>query len=207
MTTEQSTKTSNPVDYIHHAVTKLSEAWMRPYPNRSGMRAAFRRWRPDLTQEPTHEMRDYIWAWLGSPDESDLDEQDAGASRDAIRIVDQAAVVVALRAAAGDHPVSRPTTFGAALKASKLSDHRLMRLLTTPRSMRLEALHRILRGLDHEDEGFSWKGREGRREVGRMIQFLFGTEEAARRAANQWAADFFASRGKTQEDGAEKPQE
>lgn len=207
MTKEQPETTVTPFDYVHNAVVRLSEAWMRPVPNRSGMRATFRRWRPDLTQEPTHEMRDYIWAWLGSPDGLTRENDDAGASSDAVRVVDQAAVVVALRAVAGDHPVPRPTTLGSALKASDLSDLRLMRLLTTPRSMRLEAVHRTLRNLDHENVGFSWKGREGRREVGRILQFLFGTEESARRSAQQWAADFFASRGRTEHDSADNPKE
>lgn len=206
MTLAQTTRTSTRLDYIHHAVTKLSEAWMRPYPNRSGMRSTFRRWRPDLAQEPTHEMRDYIWAWMGSPEELSEDDAIEEASPYAMRTVDQAAALVALRAVAGDHSVSKPTTFGSALKTSELSDHRLMRLLTMPRTMRLEAIHRILRSLDHKRAGFSWKGREGRREVGRMIEYLYGTEEAAQRSANQWAADFFASRGKTETDAETKTQ-
>lgn len=203
MTEEQTTTMVSPIDYIHRAVTILSEAWMRPYPNRSGMRAAFRRWRPDLSQEPTHEMRDYIWAWMGAPNSFRDQEEIEGASTNDMRIVDRAAVLVSLRAVAGDHPATQ-SSFGAAIKAADLSDMRLIRLLTMPRSMRLEALHRVLRLLDKKGVGFPWKGRQGRRDVDRMIQFLFGTEGSAQRSANQWAADFFALRGKTASD-SEKP--
>jgi hypothetical protein len=199
MTEEQSTKTETPLDYIHRAVVLLSDAWMRPYPNRSGMRAAFRRWRPSISHDPQHMMRDYIWSWLGAPGGNGQDGKQEGISLRDQEIIDQAAVLVALRAIAGDKPPTH-RSFGAALKAAELSDLRLMRLLTTPQSLRFEALYRALRLLDREGVGFSWKGREGRHEVNRMVNFLFRSTEAAQQSANQWAADFFASRGKIASD-------
>lgn len=165
------------------------------------MRAAFRGWRPDVSKQPTQEMRDYVWGWLGTPDIAPQEEGEStdvaikSVSRKAMELVDRAAVLVALRAVAGDHLAS-PMTLGAALQKVNLHDTRLMRLLSTPGPMRLEALQRALRLIDREGQAINWS----RYEVGNIFNFLFGKEAQARRSANQWAADFFAVRGPSKND-------
>lgn len=200
--------------YAHRALTRLSSAWMKKTPNLSGMRATFKRWRPDASQEPTAGMRQYVWGWIGSP-LSSVDEGETTASeesreesveqrtarrrreREEGRLIDQAATVVAMRAAAGDHDAKH--SLGQALYNADLSDMRLMRLLTVERGKRLENLHRTMRLLDAKKQGVQWTLRE----VRNVFDFLFGNDKAAQRAANNWAADFFRSRGKTDKDEEE----
>lgn len=203
-------------NYAHLALSRLAGAWTRKTPNLSGMRATFKRWRPDATQEPSAGMRQYVWGWLGSPfnnegESSDTEqenkpgkqpERESPEQRKARRIrerkeeqlIDQAATVVAMRAAAGDHP--EQYSLGAALHKAGMSDMRLMRLLTAGRDQRLQGLHRAMRLLDAKKHGVQWTVRE----VRNVLDFLFGTDSAAQRAANNWAADFFRSRGKTEKD-------
>lgn len=181
--------------YEHRALTALAGAWMRPKPNRSGMRAAFRRWQPDISRDPTMEMRQYIWGWLGSPDPAIQGDEEKPASGQAIRTVRRAAILVALRAAAGDHPGTY-VSIGAALYDAGLTDLRLMRLLTAPRSARLQSLHRVLRLLDSKGLGVRWTEAESNR----VLDFIDDgkySDDHAQRSATKWASDFFARRGKT----------
>lgn len=149
-------------------------------------------------------MRQYIWGWIGSPypNEGERPEQESDEQRNARRkreyyeeeLIDQAATVVAVRAAAGDHP--EQNSLGQALYNAGLSDMRLMRLLTAERSRRRESLLRAMRLLDAKRQGVQWTPRE----VRNVMAFLFENDSAAQRAANNWAADFFRSRGKTEKD-------
>jgi hypothetical protein len=202
-------------DYATRAVAALSSAWMRPRPNRSGMRAEFRRWRPTAAGEPTLEMSRFIWGWMGVPPDAaadtnspahNTDQSDSleGLSSDDARTwgtaINHAAVVVALRAVAGDHPPAFKS-IGAGLNRSGISDLRLMRFLTAPRTARLETLYRICQLLNAKRLGVRWDHSE----VKRILRFLYGTEEQAQHSANHWASDFFASRGKTENDRTATP--
>jgi hypothetical protein len=162
-------------------------------------------------------MQQYVWGWLGKPrsfdagkaESADVAEQQAGNAaaggeldadnelpywweREAVK---RAAVIVAMRAAAGDHPATYKS-FGQALYHADLTDLRLMRLLTTPPGMRLEMLRRMLQRLDHDNIGFDWSLWE----TSRLYDFLFGDEEEAQWSVNRWAEDFLAARGKIMAD-------
>lgn len=147
-------------------------------------------------------MRQYVWGWIGSPysaqDNADPDTADSATGDDnlvrwdELKLVDQAATIVAMRAAAGDHVGE--ASIGEALHRAGMSDRRLMRLLTAGKSQRLEDLNRALRLIGAASIGLDWSPRE----VRNVFDFLFGSDRAAQRAANNWAGDFFKRRGKTQ---------
>lgn len=200
METTVSYATPNPLSYMYRATHKLPDLWNDPKVNRNGLRALFRRWRPGLDGQPTMEMRSAIWSYLGSPDrkgeEESGQEQQVWGEFDIDRAIDRAAVMTVLRASAGEHEQGDKLRFGSALFRAKLSDLRFMRLMTTPQSGRLEALRRALQLLDHAGLGLEWDYKEVRHFYG----FLFGSEEQAQRSANQWAGDFFAARGKKDDD-------
>src|SRR5512133_183453 len=123
--------------YLQRAVRDVPRAWNARHANRSGLRAAFRRWRPDATREPTMEMRDAVWAYA-PPEGANV------AGYDPNKAVDQAAVIVAMRAVIGEG--EGPTfALGEALHGAGISDLRFTRFVTTPGPMRLEALYRTLR--------------------------------------------------------------
>ncbi len=69
-----------------------------------------------------------------------------------------------------------------------------MRLLTAPRSARLQSLHRALRLLDSKGLGVKWTQAESKR----VLDFIGESDERAQRSATKWASDFFAKRGKTE---------
>src|SRR5690606_3573733 len=118
------------VAYAHRALKRLSDAWTRKSPNLSGMRAMFRRWRPETSEEPSAAMREYMWALIGSPCRygGERPEQACDGERKARRnreyeeekLIDQAATVVAVRAAAWDHP--EQNSHGQALYNAGLRD-------------------------------------------------------------------------------------
>ena len=190
--------------YAQQSVAKLSGAWTQKKPNLSGMRATFKRWRPDAEQTPTLGMRQYIWGWIGSAygERLETKEQEATTAnkehairewkidRDEEALVDEAATVVAMRAAAGDH--EGKFSIGQALQKAGMSDLRLMRLLTSNKQHRLEDLHRSMRLIDSNKIGVSWTEKE----VQNILEFLFGSDRAAQRAGNNWASAFFRLRGK-----------
>ncbi|MCB0714156.1 MAG: type I-E CRISPR-associated protein Cse2/CasB [Ignavibacteriae bacterium] len=220
-------------EYAHKALARLSEAWTRSTPNApnySGMRATFRRFKPDASGAPTTDMRQYIWGWIGSPfnllEESDEEiEQQNAPSREAteetdqkqeitdeerkekrklekieLEAIDQAAVVVAMRAVAGDHDSSM--TIGEALYRSGMNDRRLMRFLTSGKDTRLSALHRALQLIDAKRQGINWTTKE----VGTVLDFLYGSDRIAQRAGNKWASDFFRLRNSQKKEKKETPE-
>jgi hypothetical protein len=141
------------------------------------------------------EMRQYVWGWLGSPDAPNEGEEEKPVSPRAIETVRRAAILVALRAAAGDHP-GGSVSIGAALFDAGLTDLRLMHLLTAPRSARLQSLHRALRLLDSKGLGVRWTEAESRR----VLAFIGDSDERAQQSATKWASDFFAKRGRTEKE-------
>lgn len=190
--------------YILQALNRLTKAWTTKRPNQSKIRATFRRWRPDKSGNPSFSMQQYIWGWIGSPFKNEIGhpEYDSEEERRARRIrerteerlINEAAIIIAMRAAAGDHE-SR-YSLGTALQKAGMTDMRLMRLLMEQRSRRLLSLHRAVQFLDSKRIGVEWTIRE----IRNVLDFLFGSDSAAQRAANNWAADFFRSRGKTEKD-------
>lgn len=202
-TTNRPRLKESPIDYAHKAQSVLSGAWSKTKPNLSGMRATFRRWNPEGLAEPTIDMRQYIWGWIGSPfdlksessessDESDnstplLDERD---KQSEVVYVDRAAIITALRAAAGENEGN--SSFGEAMQRAGIGDLRLMRLLTERPSMRTAALHRVVRLLAAKRQGFAWTSEQTKR----FHDFLFGNQDRAQSAANRWASDYFRARGK-----------
>jgi len=188
----------NPLNYMYRAAKRLPELWNDQQVNRSGLRALFRRWRPGVDEQPTMEMRSAIWSYLGSPDqrteEEGGNEEAAWREFDIDRAIDRAAIMTSLRATAGEN--QGELRFGAALHRAKLSDLRFMRLMTTPKSGRLEALRRAMQLLDSAGLGLTWDYKE----VKGFYEFLFGSDEQARRSANRWASEYFAARGKKDED-------
>lgn len=195
--------------YAQSALTKLAGAWMQPKPNLSGMRATFKRWRPEADGAPTPQMRQYVWGWIGSPyaDAIKAQEDETGETfgqvppaiaRDEEALIDEAATIVAIRAVAGDH--QGELSIGQALHRAGLSDMRLMRLLTSGKKSRLEDLIRCMKLIDKNRLGIKWSSSE----VQNVYLFLFGSDRTAQRAANNWAADFFRYRGKKADDKKEQ---
>ena len=192
------------IRYVHAVVAKLHALWSDSKVNRSGMRAAFRRWKPGGGIEPTLDMRQHIWGYVGPPplqkkgDTPEADERNDRPSTppqayDEGKIIDEAATLTAMRAVAGDSSGSDP--IGAALHKSGISDTRLVRLLTAPMDLRQPAFHRALRFVARKnDVGIGWNFRQ----VEILRDFLFGTEAQAQRAANLIATDFYRSRGKVE---------
>lgn len=186
------------------AVRSLPERWNDKKVNRSGLRAAFRRWRPDADAEPSMEMRGAIWGdnyLFGiipepAPDES-IGEQRAREGHTQ-QMVDRAAILVSLRAVAGEH-AGTPVPFGKALLQSGLSDTRFARLVTTPPSGRLEAVRRALQLTESKGAVavVDWT-----KETRRFYYFLFGTPDQAKNAVDAWAADFFRARGQAGKEAA-----
>jgi hypothetical protein len=172
---------------------ELRRRWSSKKVNRSGLRATFRRWHPTLqNQAPSTEMRSEIWIWVGPPGVPADTEAEAGSlSPRQLATIDHAAVAVSLMAIAGDHE-GNGKPIGAALQECDLSDLRLMRLLTTPAWGRLEALIRIMKRIDAAGKPIAWTTAEARR----IHDFLFGNEDQFRRAVNEWASDFFRTRGR-----------
>ncbi len=173
-------------EYAHTAIRTLARLWNDPHVNRSGLRAAFRRWHPasGLPSDPPMALRSHVWAEVGPPEGERWTHPQAQ-----YEAIARAAAVVALRAAAGEAE-GQPQSLGAALFRAGLSDHRLMRLLTAPRAHRFGALHRVLRRVSKERQPMNLSQRE----VRRMLHFLYGDDRAARDAANEWASDFFRTR-------------
>ena len=172
--------------YIAAAVDALQKWWSDPRRNNSRVLAVFRRWRPAADGAPTLDMRSLVWECGPVPGEL---HEGKMPTEEQLALVDQAATIVALRAIAGEAP-SRPVLFGAALYRAKLTDHRLMRLLTTPPSGRLEALIRAFQRIGREKISVSWSPEE----IKRLINFLFEDEDAAQRSINAWAGAFFQER-------------
>lgn len=205
------------VSYALRALNRLSAAWTSSSSNQSQLRATFRRWRPDTSGKPSYEMQRYIWGWIGSPFTSGIErpEQESDEQRNARRwrereeeeLVNRTAIIVAMRAATSDHASRHP--LGTALQKAGMADMRLMRLLTERHDRRLLSLHRAMQLLDAKGLGVDWTTRE----VRNVLDFLFGSDSSAQRAANNWAADFFRARGKTAQggegdgDGAKESQE
>lgn len=200
----------NEVDFVHRTLLTLGNAWTRQSPNLSGMRAAFRRWKPGQEQAPTLSMRQYVWGWIGSP----YAEKDAEGNRtnpvvedrrlesSELMVIDRAAVLTAMRAIAGDHEGTN--SIGSALYRAGVAEKRLVELLTTNRPQRAEALHRILRYVAKEPAAaIGWS----RREVGTILDYLYGDDRTAQRAANSWAADYYRLRGKVAAADTEKESE
>jgi|GEM_PF-7021659 len=180
--------------YAHRALTKLAALWNSRNSNYNGLRSIFRRWRPGRDGEPTMDMRSSVWGYVpfdngGEPAE-EATEQRFEISREQAETIDRAATLVALRAMAGDHP-GAPVPLGTALQKAGLTDLRLMRLLTTSRSMRVEALIRAFQRINHERIMINWTMKE----TERIYNFLFGSAEAARWSINAWAGEFFRTRG------------
>lgn len=189
------------VDYVHRAVVVLAKRWGQDGADNRGLRAIFRRWKPEADTEPTMEMRGAVWAYLGSPlDEPDEEggaipeipaEKSRSAERLEDRVIDVAAIVVGLRAAAPE--ADQGASIGAALYRSGFSERRLVQLLTEKQSRRAASLHRALTFLSRGDgTPIGWN----KREVATIINYLTGDERYARKAANQWAADYYRQRGK-----------
>lgn len=190
--------------YTRPALRAVANLWReREGEEHSGdrrVRALFRRWRPDRDGKPSPEMLGAVLNVKPPDGESDIP------STWWIAPAERAAVVVALRAAAGDEEsgaeketgeqktVRWTTSLGAALYRAGLSDHRFARVVTAPPHARLEALHRALRRVDRESAGpIAWTVSE----VRHILFFLFGDAEAARKATDAWAADFFRARAGT----------
>ena len=189
--------------YTCPALHAVSSQWReREGEEHSGdrrLRALFRRWRPDRDVKPSSEM---LGALLSvAPPEG----EDTMPTALWIAPAERAAVVVALRAAAGEHETARvegngneeqksaqwKTSLGAALYRAGLSDRRFARIVTAAPPARFEALHRALRRVDREGAGpIAWTTRE----VKHLLFFLFGDADAARKATDAWAADFFRAR-------------
>ncbi len=223
--------------YAYKALSRLAGAWTKTTkggPNYSGMRAAFRRFKPEASGEPTMEMRQYIWGWIGSPFAPLADGTDDGSEvrqtedqpspppveetegekqanrseefrreRSELETIDQAAVIVAMRAASGDH--DSDLKLGQAFYKAGMNDRRLMRLLTAGKDARMAALHRALRLVDGKKLGVDWTIEE----VGNTLAFLYGSDRVAQRAGNQWASDFFRMRnlGRNKGEANEKSEE
>lgn len=90
------------------------------------------------------------------------------------------------------HTRRRHRSIGHALQDAEMTDLRLMRLMTTPGTGRLEALHRALRLINAKSAHFDWVWQE----THRIVLFLFGTEEDAQKSINHWTADFLAARAR-----------
>lgn len=175
------------------------EGWNAEGVNRSGLRATFRRWKPGGPQEIMSRMLMHVIGVAQLPDPHAVEgaEADGAANNFLGRVPDwqieharQAAIVVAMRAAAGEHEPPQAGSLGAALAKAGMTELRLMRVLATPRNERAEALKRAYMLLDAKGIGIRW----GEKEVGRILSYLFGDESGARRSITQWGADFFASR-------------
>ncbi|MCC7436854.1 MAG: hypothetical protein IT211_00010 [Armatimonadetes bacterium] len=185
------------------AVRYLPERWGDTKVNRSGLRSTFRRWRPDASGVPSIEMRaaiwgdNYLYACLPEPATDESADDQRNREWHTQRMIDQAAILVSLRAVAGDH-AGAPAPFGKALLQSGLSDTRFARFVTTPPSGRLEALRRALQTTEHEGAVVDWT-----KETYRFHHFLFGTPDQAKNAVDAWAADFFRARGKAAKDAAD----
>lgn len=187
-------------DLAKAAVRQLPERWNDDAVNRRGIRAEFRRWRPDATGVPTMEMRGAIWAdnylFAIIPEPTSDESADEQRLREwhTNRMIDQAAILVSLRAVAGEH--SDANSFGKALLLSGVSDTRFARLATAPPSGRLDAVRRALQTIDREGKGIDWT-----KETSRFHRFLFGSPDQAKKAVDAWAADFFRARGKAAAEG------
>lgn len=183
------------------AVRRLPELWNDKKVNRSGLRATFRRWRPDASKEPTMEMRGAIWGdnylygLIPEPASDESADEQRLREWHTQRMIDQSAILVSLRAVAGESG-SPAVPFGKALLQSGLSDTRFARLVTTPPSGRLEALRRALQMTEHSGVTVDWA-----KETSQFYRFLFGTPDQAKKAVDSWAADFFRARGKTEKEG------
>lgn len=183
------------------AVRQLPNLWNDTKVNRSGLRATFRRWRPDASGEPTMEMRGAIWgdtylySLIPEPASDESLQEQRWRERNTHQMIDQAAILVSLRAVAGESG-SPAVPFGKALLQSGLSDTRFARLVTTPPSGRLEGLRRALQMTEHSGIAVDWA-----KETSQFYRFLFGTPDQAKNAVDSWAADFFRARGKTEKEG------
>lgn len=172
--------------YVEKVVKTMARLWNDDYVNRSGLRAAFRRWHPPpgAPIDPPMDLRSHVWSQVGPPDGDDWTYAQAQQET-----ISRAAAAVALRAVASE-AAGEPQPLGAALFRAGLSDHRLMRLLTTQREHRFETLHRALRRVARQQHPVAWNEKE----VKRILYFLYGDDAAARDAANGWASDFFRAR-------------
>ncbi len=177
-------KLDKEVAFVQKAVWTMARLWNDEHVNRSSLRAAFRRWHPPpgVPNDLPMNLRGYVWSEVGPP----KGDTHPKAQQETIA---RAAAVVALRAAAGEAS-GKSQPLGAALFRAGLSDHRLMRLLTTQREHRFEALHRMLRRVARQQQPVAWNEKE----VKRMLYFLYGDDAAVRAAANGWAGDFFRTR-------------
>lgn len=179
------------VEYAHRAVRQLAALWNDKRSNHSGVRAAFRRWRPGPNAEPDMEMRSLVWGYLNPPS-SDAKAPDAPLTDDvAGEIVARAAVIVAARASAGEHEAA-PIPFGAALQAAEIGDLRFMRLMTTQRSLRVDGLLRAMSRIGRKGLCIAWDFKMTRH----VYNYLFGTEEASQRSVNAWAQEYFKARSR-----------
>ncbi len=181
--------------YVHRALTTLAAYWSEKEGRRKGsrgLRAVFRRWRPTYGGEPTMDMRSTVWSYVPFPADSTAEGNDKGLAptRFQLETVNRAAVLVALRAMAGDHG-GEGVSLGAALQRAGISELRLMRLLGTPRELRIEAMIRALQRVNHERIDIKWTLKE----TEQVLNFLYGSEEAARWSINAWAGEFFKTRG------------
>lgn len=183
------------------AVRHLPNLWNDKNVNRSGLRATFRRWRPDISGEPSMEMRGAIWGdnylygLIPEPASNESADEQRLREWHTQRMIDQAAILVSLRAVAGESS-SQAVPFGKALLQSGLSDTRFARLVTTQQSGRLEALRRALQMAEHSGATIDWT-----KETSQFYRFLFGSSDQAKNAVDSWASDFFRARGKTEKDG------
>ncbi len=188
---------TTPLGYARSAVRRLPHLWNDKEVNRNAMRAVFRRWRPDVSGEPTMDMRSYIWGILGTPipePEGEEDDRDRAIREHRTNeAVDHAAIIVALRAVAGESE-GPDIPFGQALHQAGMSDRRFARLVTMPKKDRLEAVRRALQLVARSGAAIDWT-----RETGRFYYFLFGKPEYAKRSADMWATDFFRTRSKAEE--------
>lgn len=175
--------------YITTTVDALQKRWSNAQGNNSRVRAVFRRWRPAADGAPTLDMRSLVWECGPVPGEL---HEGKMPTEEQLALVDQAATIVALRAIAGDTS-GRPVLFGAALYQAKLTDHRLMRLLTTPPNSRLESLMRAFQRINRENVPVYWSPEE----IKRLINFLFGDADAAQQSINAWASAFFRERDRS----------
>lgn len=227
---------------IQYAVRKLPGIWNSPATKTSALRSTFRRWNPG--SRPLVEMRQHVWniifQSMRDNDQEPLDgtsrtvgtmktllarhtDAEGNVSNELAQLVDKVAVIVALRAVAGEQersaaigdrstddapteaaaeqpsanadpadrqPRKRQRSLGHALQEAGMTDLRFMRLMTTPREGRREALHRALRLLAAKSAHFDWAWPETRR----IVAFLYGSEEHAQQSINYWTADFLATR-------------
>lgn len=197
-------KKFNPIGYAMSAVNRLPILWNDKEVNRNAMRAEFRRWRPTSDGKPRMAMCSYLWSFVRPPAFEKLDsetEEEYDKRRGLIdSAIEKAAVIVSLRAVAGEKE-GPPVPLGSALFNAGISDSRFARLMTTPKSGRLEALRRSLQVVEKSGAVIDWG-----KETGRIYYFLFGSDESAKKSQDYWASDFFRSRGKTQKD-ADKGQD